>query len=416
MNQKLSLIEKYHKYIKDNSYHSDQAQEEIISKLNDFANAISNAINMNNAIQPYNKSLGSFWHNITNLFTGNHEKQAGQIATSRFTFNISPVKGRFGENGIYLYGGVGRGKSMIMDMFFEHVNLPADAKNRIHFHKFMADVHEFIHDWRQNHQDKSNNDPIIPLADKISSQYKLICFDEFQVHDVADAMLLSRLFRELFNRKMLIIFTSNRHPEDLYQGGLQRERFLEFVALVEKKLHIIELKSDSDYRLKQIKSLEQSYFHPLGLEADKFIRTIWKYLTKDQNIINDEKISLPAGRNLKISLMTEDIARFSFDELCRQPLGSNDYLAIANQFDIIIIENIPMLSAEERNEAKRFVNLIDALYESKTKLICSAANEPNRLYKKGTGVFEFQRTISRLYEMQSAKWQEQKMELVHISD
>ncbi|MEI8209853.1 MAG: cell division protein ZapE [Methylococcales bacterium] len=307
-------------------------------------------------------------------------------------FSSPPKK----SQSVYLYGEVGRGKSMLMSLFYEAC--PIEQKRRVPFSQFMLEAHAFIHAWRRNH----DTDAIVALAKAIRSQSQVLCIDEFHVTDIADAMMLERLFSQLFDLDTLVVFTSNRHPDDLYQGGLQKEQFVKFTQLLKDEAKIIELAAQKDYRLIHLQALEVSYYSPLDAHANKFIKERYDEFT-DGATINPSTLPV-LGRNVLLSSIHDDVALTSFDELCAQPLGSIDYIEIAQTFNLIIMANIPQLSPEKRNEAKRFVLLIDALYEHKVKLICTAEVSPDALYPEGDGVFEFKRTVSRLIEMQSKSY------------
>jgi len=306
--------------------------------------------------------------------------------------------------GAYIWGDVGRGKSMLMDMFYNLVPIP--NKRRLHFHAFMQDVHARLHRLRQA---KSSTDLLKQVVEELSSEFHLLCLDEFQVHDVTDAMILSRLFRALFQKGVLVIFTSNREPKNLYLNGLQRDQFLPFIELLEGHVEIIELLGRTDYRLEQIKALKQVFFHPLGFKADKFLLDSYLALTRG-NTTSSMMLEINE-RKLEVKRVAGGVAWFSFAELCEEPLGAGDYLEIASKFHTILLKDIPRLSPEKRNEAKRFVTLIDALYESKTNLICTADTAPEDLYPEGDGSFEFARTVSRLKEMQSESY----LEISHVN-
>ena len=303
--------------------------------------------------------------------------------------------------GIYLYGDVGRGKSMLMDLFFDKINIK--KKKRVHFHAFMLDIHASLHIWRNENKDNIDaSDPVPIIAKNIAKETILLCFDEMQVSDIADAMILGRLFTELFKNGVIIVTTSNRPPDDLYKDGLQRERFLPFIALLHKKLIVQNLNADKDYRLQHLKSLESVYYYPLDKNSSEFIKNAFAGLTSGAKPVpTNLKIM---GRNLTIKKTHGDVAWSSFDDLCKQPLGASDYIEIAREFSTLIVENIPVMSKENRNEAKRFVTLIDELYEHKVKFIASADAAPDSLYIKGDGSFEFERTVSRLIEMQSEQY------------
>lgn len=305
----------------------------------------------------------------------------------------------------YLYGEVGRGKTMLMDMFFEC--LPTGwSKRRIHFHAFMRDIHSRLHAWRQMH--KGDDDLLPRVVADYASDVHILCLDEFQVLDVTDAMILSRLFTLLLAEGVAVILTSNRHPRGLYQGGLQREQFLKFVDLVERDMEIVSLDSPTDYRLEQIAALHSTYVHPLGVQADEFLFDSWHAIAG--NAPSEELDIDVNGRILKIYKHNSGVAWLTFDELCVRPLGAHDYIELARVCHTLFLQNIPRMTPDERNEAKRFVTLIDILYEHNVKLICTANAPVTELYPAGDGNFEFQRTVSRLIEMQSAGY----LALAHI--
>lgn len=296
--------------------------------------------------------------------------------------------------GLYIWGNVGRGKSMLMDLFYNQV--PVGKKRRVHFHAFMQEVHARIHKLRQ----EGKLDPVVVLAQQISEETKLLCFDELQATDVADASVLYRLFQGLFDAKVVVVSTSNHPPATLYTGGVQRERFDKFIALIEERMQVCALSSADDYRHKQIKSLQEVYFYPLGPEADAFIAQTLER-TCPGAAPHDEVLAVQ-GRQVHFSMYNNDIGLFTFHQLCETALGPADYLAAARRLKMLILTGIPKLPPEKRNEAKRFVTLVDALYEAKTKFVCTAAVAPEEIYAEGDGSFEFKRTVSRLTEMQSA--------------
>lgn len=311
--------------------------------------------------------------------------------------------------GLYIYGEVGRGKSMLMDLFFASVkNTP---KRRVHFHAFMLETHAAIHSWRQmsakdrarqpNFVREAGDDPIPPVAEAIAQSATLLCFDEFQVTDVTDAMILGRLFENLFSRGVVVVATSNRRPDQLYPGGINRQLLLPFIALIKQRMEELELNGPMDYRLAKLKGFEL-YWTPLGPKADAGLDQAWRSLT---GLDRGEPMELVVqGRRLVVREQAKGVARFTFAELCEVPLGAADYLTLARTFHTIILANIPKMGPEKRNEAKRFVTLIDALYENHVKLVCSAAAPPEELYPAGDVSFEFKRTASRLFEMQSAEY------------
>lgn len=304
--------------------------------------------------------------------------------------------------GLYLWGGVGRGKSMIMDLFFDHVEI--EAKQRVHFHAFMQEVHRRLHAFREAQKAgkvPGNKDGIEALSRVITERAWLLCFDEFHVTDIADAMILGRLFQSLFDQGVVVVATSNRHPRDLYKDGLQRDRFLPFIDIFMEKMAVMEVAAVRDYRLERLKEME-TYIAPSGPEADERLEADFVDLT-----IGAEP--RPAhvdvnGRIVELTKAAEGVAFSDFDQLCAAALGPGDYLEVAARFHTLILKDIPKLGPANRNEAKRFVTLIDALYEAKVKFLCSAAVPPTELYTEGDGAFEFERTVSRLMEMQSTDY------------
>lgn len=307
--------------------------------------------------------------------------------------------------GLYLWGGVGRGKSMLMDLFVEQAKKISPTR-RVHFHAFMLDVHKRLHAFRQLH---AGADLMPKVIAQIAEETRLLCLDELQVTDVTDAMILARLFEGLMDAGVTVVFTSNRPPQELYRNGLQREQFMQFVALLKRRLTIMELKSPIDYRLEQWRQLAHTYMHPLGAAADDFLLESWQRLTHGAPT---EPLRLEVqGRTLRVDKQAHGIAWLTFDELCVRPLGANDYLALATVCHTLLLQGIPAMGKEERNEAKRFVTLIDTLYDQRVKLLATAAVAPDALYPSGDGSFEFARTASRLHEMQS----EQYLALPHVS-
>jgi cell division protein ZapE len=293
--------------------------------------------------------------------------------------------------GLYIFGRVGRGKSMLMDAFFATV--PGEKKRRVHFFSFMADVHARIHARRAE-----KGDPIAPVARDIASETKVLCFDEFHVVDIADAMILGRLFAALFAAGVVVVATSNRAPDKLYEGGLQRERFLPFIDLLKERLDIIELDGPRDYRLQRFKG-RQVYFTPPDAKAKAALAQAFADLT--DNAVPAREALTVLGREIEVPRAAKSVAWFTFDELCVNPLGPNDYLALIGRYHTFILETIPTMNFERRNEAKRFNIFIDTLYDAHGNLVCSAEAAPQDLYTEGDGSFEFQRTVSRLIEMQS---------------
>jgi cell division protein ZapE len=317
--------------------------------------------------------------------------------------------GKSNPRGLYIWGAVGRGKSMLMDMFCEAA--PVKKKRRVHFHAFMLEVHAFIHDWRKMDAGarrkhaafvrEAGDDPIAPAARNIANGAALLCFDELQVTQIADAMILGRLFDQLFARGVTIVATSNREPSALYQDGINRQLFLPFIARIENELDVAELRSARDYRLDRLSSAPV-YYSPLGAEADAAMDAAFARLTAGAPL-SPETLEVQ-GRRLGVKRQAAGVARFTFEELCTRPLGAADYLTLARHYHTVLFDRVPQLSRDRRNEAARFVTLIDALYETRTKLVMSAAAQPDDLYPAGDGAFEFQRTASRLHEMRSADY------------
>ena len=300
--------------------------------------------------------------------------------------------------GLYLYGGVGTGKSMLMDIFFAEA--PVEAKRRVHFHAFMAEVHDRLHAWRQRTKG-TQADPLPELGAVLAKEAWLLCFDEFHVVNIADAMILGRLFETLFDKGVVVVATSNWPPDELYTGGLQRERFLPFIDLLKARLDLLQLDSGRDYRRRHL--LDVSLYHaPLGPKASAEVERIFAELT-DGAAPAPEELTVK-GRTLPVPLAARGVARFSFDDLCARPLAANDYLAVAGAYHTVVLEEVPKLSAKLHNEARRFMLLIDALYEHKVTLVIAAEAPPEGIYPDGDGSFEFQRTVSRLQEMRSPEY------------
>jgi cell division protein ZapE len=284
-----------------------------------------------------------------------------------------------------------------MDIFFS--TAPVDRKRRVHFHAFMLEVHETLHRWRQ--EKAKDIDPIPALADKIAADTWLLCFDEFHVTNIADAMILGRLFTELFERGVVVVATSNWAPDDLYSGGLQRDRFLPFIDLLKQKLDVLELDGARDYRLARLKDLSL-YHSPLGAMSDDKMRAAFTRLSG--GLVPQPGSLIVQGRRLDVPRQAGPVAWFDFEELCARPLGAADYMAIATHYSVVLIDRVPRLSSAERDQARRFMTLIDELYEHRVTAVIGAADRPERLYPEGDGAIEFQRTVSRLNEMQSTDY------------
>ena len=311
------------------------------------------------------------------------------------------------RRGVYLWGPVGRGKSMLMDLFFECA--PLVAKRRTHFHVFMGEIHRLIGAWRsgdlaarkaQFGQHKGD-DPIAPVADVVADGARLICFDEFQVTDIADAMILGRLFDALFARGVTLVATSNRPPDGLYKDGINRQLFLPFIATLKDRLEVVSVAGPHDYRLDRLRA-SGVWFSPNDRDNQKTFLDLWRDMLGPQDEIGETLEVL--GRKVHLPHAAGGLVRASFASLCGVALGPNDYVALAARFHTVFLEDLPKLTANRREEARRFVTLIDELYEAHTKLIVLAQAEPALLYPQGDVAFEFERTASRLQEMRSADW------------
>ena len=304
-------------------------------------------------------------------------------------------------SGVYLWGGVGRGKSMLMDLAFDQIAV--ERKRRVHFHAFMLEVHERLREARLSEE----GDPVHGVAEAIAEDVRLLCFDEMVVNNPADAMILSRLFGRLLEREVAVVTTSNRPPRDLYKHGLNRELFVPFIELIERRMEVIAVDGPTDYRLDRLSGV--TVWHvPNGPEATRALSRAFFQLTdypvEDRAKVPSEELDVGGGRSLHVPKSLKGVAVFSFRRLCGEPRGAADYLAIARRFHTVIIVGIPVMSRDMRNEAARFVTLIDALYEHRVKLLAAADAEPAGLYPEGDGAFEFQRTVSRLEEMRSAEY------------
>jgi len=361
---KSPLRAQYEALIAADELHPDSAQNDALIVLETFADQLKD----------YRPSLAqNFWNRLIKSGTP------------------------FDKRGLYLYGDVGRGKSMLMDLFFAHVKVA--KKRRVHFHQFMLEIHARLHQL----QNDAVTDVLPSLAKQLASETWLLCFDEFHVSNIADAMILGRLFEALFAAGVIIISTSNWPPDDLYKNGLQRERFLPFIDLIKQKMIVYKLAGVVDHRYEQLRGM-QTYFSPLGDVATRKLQGIFLQLTDEAR---PETIELPVqGRTLKIVHAAKGVGFFNYEELCVQPMGAADFLAIAECLHTVLLDGVPKMQADHRNEIVRFVNLIDALYEAKVNFFMASAVPIEKLSPSGEHAFAFQRTVSRLMEMQGEDYRQ----------
>ena len=330
------------------------------------------------------------------------ERLARDLARKPGLFRKAPS-----VRGVYLWGPPGRGKSMLMDLFY--ACSPEPRKTRAHFHAFMARVHDLIRQWREGDRETrravfgehKGDDPIAPVAALIASEARLLCFDEFQVTDIADAMILGRLFEALDAHRVVLAVTSNREPGDLYRDGINRQLFTPFIDHIREVCAVVEVNGARDWRRDRLAG-RTVWFQPLEPEPREGFETLWAEMKGDEP---EEPTHLPVlGRDVVVQRTAGSLARATFDDLCARPLGPQDFLAVAARFHTLFLSDVPVLGSDRHQEARRLVTLIDALYEVKARLIVLAAAEPEALYPSGTGAFEFERTASRLREMASASW------------
>jgi cell division protein ZapE len=361
--------------------HADPVQEKIVLRLQ----AIHDQLGAMATAQPAKKGL------LARLGLG-HEPKPPE-----------------GPHGLYIWGSVGRGKSMLMDLFF--ADAPIAKKRRVHFHEFMLEVQARLHSRREELAARGaspESDTIVPIAKQIAAETRLLCFDEFQVTNIADAMILGRLFETLFAEGITVIATSNRAPDDLYNNGLQRDRFLPFIELVKQRLEVLELGGSQDYRMGRLRELDL-YLTPLGAWATKKLDEAFRALSNGAD--GEPRVLRTQGRDVEVPRAAPGVAMAHFMDWCARPMGAADFLCIADNFHTVIVAEIPKMGPDSRDKAVRFVTMIDTFYEKKVKFICSAAANPNGLYPEGDGSFEFQRTVSRLMEMQSPEY----LNLEHIA-
>ena len=356
------LNKKYKQLLKDNDFRADTEQEKAVQVLE----------NLLHELQAANKK--SFFS-----FKKNEQVQ-----------------------GVYLYGGVGRGKSMLMDLFFDTLSTSI-KKRRVHFHEFMIETHDWLHDARAQ-QNEDTDDLLMGYARYVSKGVKVLCFDEFHVTDVADAMILGRLFTALFERGVVVVSTSNWAPDDLYEGGLNRQLFLPFIKFLKQYMSVVHLDSDRDYRTLSAEGGHCDYYlHPLNQQTMMQMDEIFSALTAGAETTS-ESFEVK-GRVINVPSTANNIARFRFDDLCAKALGAEDYIEIANRYEVVFLENVPQLGSDKRNEAKRFILLIDCLYEAGTLLRMSTQSHIDNIYLGHDHEFEFSRTLSRLKEMNNVTYQ-----------
>lgn len=312
------------------------------------------------------------------------------------------VKPPAGPHGLYIWGPVGRGKSMLMDLFFD--DAPVAKKRRVHFNEFMLEVQARLHRRREELSAKGappEADTIVPIAREIAQETRLLCFDEFQVTNIADAMILGRLFETLLDEGITVVSTSNRSPDDLYKNGLQRDRFLPFIELLKQRMEILELGGARDYRMDRVRELDV-YLTPLGAWATRKLDEAFRTLSDGAD--GDPRVLRTQGRAVAVPRAAPGVAMATYMDWCAKPMGAADFLCIADNFHTVILAEVPKMGPDNQDKAARFVVMIDSFYERKVKFICSAATSPDKLYTEGDGAFEFQRTVSRLMEMQSPEY------------
>ena len=366
---------RYQSLIEDETLHPDPTQAEVISRLQQLHDALE-----------------------ADGYAPPREAKGGLLGQLGLDFWRAPPKSKSTPprvRGLYIHGPVGRGKSMAMDLFFD--GAPVSKKRRVHFHAFMQEVHGRLKDFR----DDATNAAIPALADQLIDEATLLCFDEFHVQNIADAMILGRLFDRLFDLGLTMVATSNFPPDRLYENGLNRDRFLPFIEHLKDELDVVDLAGPTDYRLERLHNLPV-YYCPDDAAARAALARIFGLLTDDAE--GDVEDVVIGSRKLSVPKAAHGVAWFDFAALCEQPLGPADYLALADRYHTLILEGVPELTRDLHNEARRFMTLVDALYECRVNLVISADAEPMALYQAGDGAFEFERTASRLMEMRSSDY------------
>lgn len=386
---------RYAALIDQGTLQADQVQAEVVSRLQQLHDDLA-------AAPLHDRSADS---------RGGWLARFGLWGTSSQNGTQDGAGDRPGPRGLYIHGPVGRGKSMVMDLFFE--NAPAAPKRRVHFHAFMQEVHKRLNAFRQRVEEGAREDAIPTLADQLIGEAKLLCFDEFHVQNIADAMILGRLFERLFDAGLVMVATSNFPPDRLYENGLNRDRFLPFIERLKGELDVLALAGPVDYRLERLQDVPV-YYCPTGPAADEALAAIFATLTDGADGAPDD-IEI-GSRSLLVPKAARGVAWFDFAALCEQPLGAADYLALAERYHTLILQGVPRLTHDKHNEARRFMTLVDALYECRVNLVISADAEPQKLYRAGNGAFEFERTASRLAEMQSQAYIETPPSTIAAAD
>ncbi len=368
------VLQAYRNLLNAGELKPDAAQEEVVQALSRLSQIIAQGV------PQQTETTGYAW-------------------MDRLRRKLSPQPEPVKIRGLYIWGDVGRGKSFLMDLF--HQNLSTCRKRRLHFHEFMREVHERLHMIRRQPKTNARDDrhePLQSIAEMLASTTRVLCLDELEVHDIGDAMIVGKLFEALLAQGVVVLTTSNRPPKDLYKDGLQREKFVPFIDLIYREMDIVHLAASRDYRLGRLQGAEL-YLSPLGCEVDLTLDKLFNELAGSNEIRTD---SIPVkGRHIPVPRTAGSVAEFDFTDLCAKPLGTIDYMEIAARYQAVILRNVPKMGQDHAAEARRFVTLVDIFYDHRVKLIISAEALPDELYDGGKGGFEFQRTVSRLIEMQA---------------